>query len=88
MQEFDYIITGTGASGLMLAYRIAKDPFFDHKSILIIDKEKKSTKLDVDLLMTEHGVIGKTEKENGMMFYINLGTIFFLKVIPIKKKYP
>tara|TARA_R110001632_G_scaffold23425_3_gene66320 strand:- start:16014 stop:17159 length:1146 start_codon:yes stop_codon:yes gene_type:complete len=43
MQEFDYIITGTGASGLMLAYRIAKDPFFDHKSILIIDKEKKST---------------------------------------------
>ncbi|MEN8883245.1 MAG: lycopene cyclase family protein [Flavobacteriaceae bacterium] len=41
MQEHDYIITGTGASGLMLAYRMAKDPFFDHKSILIIDKEKK-----------------------------------------------
>ena len=43
MQEHDYIITGTGASGLMLAYRMAKDPFFDHKSILIIDKEKKSS---------------------------------------------
>ena len=39
MQEHDYIITGTGASGLMLAYRMAKDPFFDRKSILIIDKK-------------------------------------------------
>ena len=42
MQEHDYIITGTGASGLMLAYRMANDSYFDHKSILIIDKEKKT----------------------------------------------
>ncbi|MFD2567998.1 lycopene cyclase family protein [Pseudotenacibaculum haliotis] len=41
MHEYDYIITGSGASGLMLAYRMANDPFFDDKSILIIDKEKK-----------------------------------------------
>lgn len=41
MQEYDYIITGSGASGLMIAYRMANDTFFDNKSILIIDKEKK-----------------------------------------------
>lgn len=41
MQKFDYIITGSGASGLMLAYRMALDSFFDNASILILDKEKK-----------------------------------------------
>ena len=43
MQNYDYIITGSGASGLMLAYRMAKDSFFDNASILIIDKEKKTS---------------------------------------------
>ena len=43
MQKYDYIISGYGASGLMLAYRMAKDPFFNDASILIIDKEKKKT---------------------------------------------
>ena len=38
MQNYDYIITGSGASGLMLSYRMAKDSFFDNASILIIDK--------------------------------------------------
>jgi lycopene beta-cyclase len=37
----DYLILGAGASGLMLAYRMAKDPFFDNKSIILIDKDKK-----------------------------------------------
>lgn len=41
MNQYDYIITGSGASGLMLAYRMSKDPFFNECSILIIDKEKK-----------------------------------------------
>ncbi|WP_299128467.1 lycopene cyclase family protein [uncultured Winogradskyella sp.] len=40
MIKYDYIILGAGASGLMLAYRMAKDPFFDDKSILVIDKTK------------------------------------------------
>ncbi len=40
--KYDYIIVGAGASGLMLAYKMAIDRFFDDKSILIIDKEKKS----------------------------------------------
>lgn len=41
MTNYDYIILGAGASGLMLTYRMASDPFFDDKSILIIDKEKE-----------------------------------------------
>ncbi|MBT8324223.1 MAG: lycopene cyclase [Winogradskyella sp.] len=40
MNNYDYIIIGAGASGLMLAYRMANDAFFDDKSILIIDQEK------------------------------------------------
>ncbi|AXT61532.1 lycopene cyclase [Aquimarina sp. AD10] len=42
MQNFDYIISGSGASGLMLAYHMAIDPFFDEKQILILDKEVKN----------------------------------------------
>ncbi len=40
MVKSDYIILGAGASGLMLAYRMSQDAFFDDKSILIIDKVK------------------------------------------------
>jgi lycopene beta-cyclase len=40
MIKADYIILGAGASGLMLAYRMAKDDFFDDKSIVIIDKNQ------------------------------------------------
>ena len=40
MNDFDYIIVGAGASGLMLAYRMANDAFYDDKSILIIDEIK------------------------------------------------
>ena len=40
MTNHDYIILGAGASGLMLAYRLSQDAFFDDKSILIIDKAK------------------------------------------------
>ncbi|WP_397446048.1 lycopene cyclase family protein [Polaribacter sp. R77954] len=43
MKNYDYIIVGAGAAGLMMAYRMAKDAFFDNKSILIIDKEKKNS---------------------------------------------
>ena len=43
MEYYNYIIAGGGASGLLLAYRMAADPFFDDKKILIIDKEQKTT---------------------------------------------
>ncbi|WP_445749392.1 lycopene cyclase family protein [Polaribacter sp.] len=41
MKNYDYIIVGAGASGLLMAYRMSKDTFFDNKQILIIDKEQK-----------------------------------------------
>jgi lycopene beta-cyclase len=42
MKHFDYIITGAGAAGLMLAFRMANDPYFDQKSIALIDLTKKT----------------------------------------------
>ncbi|AOW16279.1 lycopene cyclase [Polaribacter vadi] len=42
MVKYDYIIVGAGAAGLMMAYRMAKEPFFADKTILILDKEKKT----------------------------------------------
>lgn len=38
---YDYIITGGGAAGLMLALRFTSDRFFDDKTILIIDESTK-----------------------------------------------
>ena len=43
MDYYDYIIVGGGASGLMSAYRMSKDIFFDDKTILILDKVKKNS---------------------------------------------
>ena len=43
MKKTDYIITGVGAAGLILAYRLACDAYFDNKSILIIDNNKNLT---------------------------------------------
>ncbi len=42
MKKYDYIILGSGLSGLLIAYRMANDAWFDDKSILIIDKEIKN----------------------------------------------
>ncbi len=39
--HYDYIILGSGLSGLTLAYRMAQDTFFDTASILIIDQSSK-----------------------------------------------
>ncbi len=39
MQKYDYIISGVGASGLILAYQMILDSFFDTKNILLIDKK-------------------------------------------------
>lgn len=42
MKKYDYIILGSGLSGLLTAYRMANNTWFDDKSILIIDKEIKN----------------------------------------------
>jgi lycopene beta-cyclase len=43
MANYDYIIIGAGAAGLMLADAMLKDSFFDNKSILLLDKDAKQT---------------------------------------------
>ena len=40
MKKYEYIILGAGASGLLLAYRMSQDSYFDDKAILIIDQLK------------------------------------------------
>lgn len=40
---YDYIIAGSGAAGLMLAYRMSQDSFFDDKKVLLVDKFVKNT---------------------------------------------
>lgn len=42
MKHFDYIISGAGAAGLILAQGMASDAYFDGKSIAMIDVEKKN----------------------------------------------
>ena len=41
-KNFDYIICGAGASGLMLASSIVDDKYFSDKKILLIEKENKN----------------------------------------------
>ncbi|MGB3143379.1 MAG: lycopene cyclase family protein [Maribacter sp.] len=42
MNNYDYIIIGAGASGLLLADAIGKDDFFSDKKVLLLDKDAKS----------------------------------------------
>jgi len=42
MTQFDYIIVGGGAAGLLLAEAMGNDPFFSHKSVLILEKDPKN----------------------------------------------
>ena len=43
MKEFDYIIVGAGASGLMLAAGLGSEPHFQNKRILLLDKDRKQS---------------------------------------------
>lgn len=40
---YDFAILGTGAAGLHLALAMQADPFFEHKTLLLIDKSEKNT---------------------------------------------
>src|SRR6056297_991985 len=42
MPNYDYIIIGAGAAGLLLADALGKDEFFASKSILLLDKDDKA----------------------------------------------
>ncbi len=41
MRQFDYVILGAGAAGMMLAYRMSKDDYFKDKRIAIIEANKE-----------------------------------------------
>ncbi len=41
MSNYDYIIIGAGASGLLLAHSLGKDAFFKDRKILLLDKSDK-----------------------------------------------
>jgi lycopene beta-cyclase len=41
--QFDYIICGGGAAGLMLAHKLSEDPFFNRKQILIVERDSNKT---------------------------------------------
>lgn len=43
MSNFDYIIIGAGAAGLLLADALTQDDFFSTSSILIIDRDDKTS---------------------------------------------
>ncbi|MBK7636072.1 MAG: lycopene cyclase, partial [Saprospiraceae bacterium] len=42
MEHYDFIIAGSGAAGMLTAYFMIRDPYFDSKSILIIDRDVKN----------------------------------------------
>lgn len=42
MPDYDYIIIGAGASGLLLADAIGKDAFFTDEKVLLLDKSNKT----------------------------------------------
>lgn len=42
MDQYDYIIAGSGCAGLSLLYRILKDPILKDKKILLLDKSEKN----------------------------------------------
>lgn len=43
MKEYDFVIIGAGAAGLLMADGMGKDPAFRDKSILLLDKDDKTT---------------------------------------------
>ncbi len=42
MKEYDFVIIGAGAAGLMIADGMGKDPAFRDKTILLLDKDDKT----------------------------------------------
>lgn len=42
-ENYDYIIIGAGASGLLLADALGRDDFFSHKRVLVLDKQTVRT---------------------------------------------
>ncbi|WP_417861326.1 lycopene cyclase family protein [Winogradskyella sediminis] len=79
---YDYIILGAGASGLLLAYRMSQDAFFDDKSILIIDQVKNKGN-DRTWCYWENGVGEWDALVSKKWSKVYFGSAWFSKTIPI-----
>ena len=66
--HLDIIICGGGASGLLLANGLIKDPAFDQLNILLLEKDKKT-------LNDRTWCFWKKTKENGKAWYTTAGTM-------------
>ncbi|WP_225034594.1 lycopene cyclase family protein [Winogradskyella sp. SM1960] len=82
METYDYIILGAGASGLLLAYRMSKDAFFDDKSILIIDQTKNKGN-DRTWCYWENGAGEWDHLVSKTWNHIYFGSDAFSKTLPI-----
>ncbi|WP_229720509.1 lycopene cyclase family protein [Winogradskyella helgolandensis] len=79
---YDYIILGAGASGLLLAYRMSQDPFFNDKSILIIDQTQDKGN-DRTWCYWENGVGEWDAYLTKTWSSVFFGSQSFSKIIPI-----
>ena len=41
-KSYDHIIAGAGLSGLSLAYKLSKEPYYKNKRVLVLDKDAKT----------------------------------------------
>jgi lycopene beta-cyclase len=80
--SYDYIFTGTGVSGLMTAYRMSLDVWFDDKNILLIDRDIKMSN-DKTWCYWEQGEGEWDDILTQKWHNIDFGSPGFLKSIPL-----
>jgi lycopene beta-cyclase len=87
-REYDYIISGGGGSGLITAYRMSRDPWFDDKEVLIIEKENKNSN-DRTWCYWEEGTgewDGLLNKKWNKIYFGSPGVNIHTEIIPFEYK--
>ena len=69
-KEYDVVICGAGAAGLLFAYRLNQDPFFKNHSVLLIEAAQKKTTIVL-------GLFGKNSQALWKKSYIIGGSKVF-----------
>jgi lycopene beta-cyclase len=80
---YDYIFTGAGAAGLSLVSKMAKDPFFADKSILLIDASDKKSN-DRTWCFWSYSDLGFKSAQEIKWDKLSFKTDQFLKTDPIQ----